>query len=179
MGRRKIEIKLVKDNNTRQVTFSKRRTGLFKKANELSILCGVEIAIIVFSPGNRPYSFGHPDVDVVVAKFLQQEPKSNRVQGCSSSDDDANLNKLNQQLANVMEQLHEVEEKSEVLDETLDQYKYQFEELQELHDLLVEFKDDVKQRVDEMEVVETMLMLKEQYVDFEENHVPSKRRRKG
>ncbi|KAE9610736.1 hypothetical protein Lal_00021251 [Lupinus albus] len=173
MGRRKIEIKLVKDNNTRQVTFSKRRTGLFKKANELSILCGVEIAIIVFSPGNRPYSFGHPDVDVVVAKFLQQEPKSNGVRGCSS-----NLDKLHQQLGNVMEQLREVEEKSEVLDETLNQYKYEFEELQELHDLLVEFKDDVKQRVEEMEVVETMLMLKEQRVDFEENHVPNKRIRK-
>ncbi|PWA79225.1 AGAMOUS-like 23 [Artemisia annua] len=40
-----------------QVTFSKRRSGLFKKASELSILCGVEIAIVVFSPAKKAFSF--------------------------------------------------------------------------------------------------------------------------
>ncbi|KAF8404800.1 hypothetical protein HHK36_009689 [Tetracentron sinense] len=70
MGRQKIEIKKINKENTRQVTFSKRRTGLFKKASELCILCGAEIAIIVFSPAGKAFSFGHPSVDSVVDRFL-------------------------------------------------------------------------------------------------------------
>ncbi|KHN09540.1 Agamous-like MADS-box protein AGL15, partial [Glycine soja] len=49
MGRGKIEIKRIDNASSRQVTFSKRRTGLFKKAQELSILCEAEVAVIVFS----------------------------------------------------------------------------------------------------------------------------------
>ncbi|XP_073148288.1 MADS-box transcription factor 6-like [Henckelia pumila] len=53
-----------------QVTFSKRRNGLFKKASELSIRCGAETALVVFSPGDKPYSFGHPSVETVATRFL-------------------------------------------------------------------------------------------------------------
>ncbi|KAJ6936612.1 Agamous-like MADS-box protein AGL61 [Populus alba x Populus x berolinensis] len=60
MGRRKIEMEMVKDSNSRQVTFSKRRTGVFKKANELATLCGVQIAIIVFSPGGNHFHLATP-----------------------------------------------------------------------------------------------------------------------
>ncbi|KAI3953190.1 hypothetical protein MKX01_042185 [Papaver californicum] len=60
MGREKIEIKRIEKEDVRQVTFSKRRGGVFKKAHELSTLCGAEIAIIVFSPAGKPFSFTHP-----------------------------------------------------------------------------------------------------------------------
>ncbi|CAN0854088.1 Agamous-like MADS-box protein AGL29 [Linum grandiflorum] len=73
MGRRKIEMKMVADKNCRQVTFSKRRTGLFKKAHELATLCAVQIAILVFSPGGKPFSFGSPDFDSVADKFLNED----------------------------------------------------------------------------------------------------------
>ncbi|KAI4367540.1 hypothetical protein MLD38_023269 [Melastoma candidum] len=53
-----------------QVTFSKRRAGLFKKASELATLCGVEIAVIVFSPGQKPFSFGNPSLNAVINRFL-------------------------------------------------------------------------------------------------------------
>ncbi|CAM8997471.1 unnamed protein product [Rhodiola kirilowii] len=69
-GRQKIEIKKIQKPDQRQVTFSKRRTGLFKKAGELSVLCGAEVAVIVFSEGSKPYTFGHPDVNKVVEKYL-------------------------------------------------------------------------------------------------------------
>nr|GEV95430.1 agamous-like MADS-box protein AGL62 [Tanacetum cinerariifolium] len=36
---------------SRQVTFSKRRKGLFKKASELCVLTGAKMAILVQSPG--------------------------------------------------------------------------------------------------------------------------------
>ncbi|KAA8519520.1 hypothetical protein F0562_013776 [Nyssa sinensis] len=53
MGRQKIEIKKIEKKNNLQVTFSKRRTGLFKKAAQLSALCGAEVAVIVMSPAKN------------------------------------------------------------------------------------------------------------------------------
>ncbi|OVA10841.1 Transcription factor [Macleaya cordata] len=69
-GRRKIEIKRIEKEDARQVTFSKRRVGLFKKASELCTLCAAETAVIVFSPAGKPYSFGHPSVDTIVDRYL-------------------------------------------------------------------------------------------------------------
>ncbi|XP_016482057.1 agamous-like MADS-box protein AGL27 [Nicotiana tabacum] len=57
MGRKKVEIKPIKDKNSRQVTFSKRRKGLLKKAKHLSILCDVDVAVVVFSNRRRLYDF--------------------------------------------------------------------------------------------------------------------------
>ncbi|RDY01948.1 MADS-box transcription factor 34, partial [Mucuna pruriens] len=49
MGRKKVEIKGIENKCTRQITFSKRRNGLMKKARELSILCDANVALVVFS----------------------------------------------------------------------------------------------------------------------------------
>lgn len=57
MGRVKLEIKRIDNNTNRQVTFSKRRNGLIKKAYELSILCDIDIALIMFSPSGRVSHF--------------------------------------------------------------------------------------------------------------------------
>lgn len=70
MGKRKREIKLVQDKQNRMVTFSKRRQGLFKKAKKLSILCGCEIAIVTFSGAGKAFSFGSPDPDTVIRRYL-------------------------------------------------------------------------------------------------------------
>ncbi|XP_039156193.1 MADS-box transcription factor 23-like [Eucalyptus grandis] len=50
MGRRKVEIRRIADKSSRQVTFSKRRGGLMKKARELAVLCDVDVALVVFQP---------------------------------------------------------------------------------------------------------------------------------
>nr|QPF20772.1 MADS-box family protein [Chrysanthemum x morifolium] len=55
MGRKKLEMKRIEDKSSRQVTFSKRRTGLMKKARHLSVLCDVDIAVIVFSALGKLY----------------------------------------------------------------------------------------------------------------------------
>ena len=57
MGRRKVVLKRIEDKSSRQVTFSKRRSGLMKKARELSILCDVEVALLVFSSRGKLYEF--------------------------------------------------------------------------------------------------------------------------
>ncbi|KAK7282611.1 hypothetical protein RIF29_11526 [Crotalaria pallida] len=179
MGRKKIEIKLVKDPNVRQVTFSKRRTGLFKKASELSILCGTEVAAVVFSPGNKPYSFAHPNVDAVAAEFLQQEPNSNEAHGSSSSNE-ANLDELNQQLLDLTNQSCEEAKKGKLYDEALKNQsnKTKLQDLQELHESAAELRCLIKERLNEMEAAEAMLVMKEQPVEFSENHVAKKKKRK-
>ncbi|BAT86911.1 hypothetical protein VIGAN_05024200 [Vigna angularis var. angularis] len=57
MVRKKIPIKKIVDVTARQVTFSKRKSGLLKKARELSLLCDAEIALIVFSPGGKLFDY--------------------------------------------------------------------------------------------------------------------------
>ncbi|XP_020221917.1 agamous-like MADS-box protein AGL29 [Cajanus cajan] len=168
MGRRKIEIVMVKNPNTRQVTFSKRRTGLFKKANELSILCGVEIAIVVFSPGNKPYSFGHPSVDVVAAKFLQQESDSNDdAQENNPFNEAAQIHTLNQQLCDVQAQIREEEKKGAKLDEGLEQYQVtqpSQSQYKELQDSFLKLQCRVKDCLDAIEVSECMMLLRQEPV---------------
>ncbi|XP_047980768.1 MADS-box transcription factor 23-like isoform X1 [Salvia hispanica] len=58
MGRGKIVIRRIDDMTSRQVTFSKRRNGLLKKAKELAILCDAEVALIIFSSTGKLYDFG-------------------------------------------------------------------------------------------------------------------------
>ncbi|GMI87936.1 hypothetical protein HRI_002462900 [Hibiscus trionum] len=70
LGRQKIEMKKMTNESRLQVTFSKRRAGLFKKASELNTLCGVELALVVFSPAKKVFCFGHPSVDTIVDRYL-------------------------------------------------------------------------------------------------------------
>ncbi|KAJ1376497.1 hypothetical protein SESBI_49894 [Sesbania bispinosa] len=69
-GRKKIEIKKLDKDSNKQVTFSKRRAGLFKKASELCILCNVHAAIIVFSPADKLFCFGQPNPETILTRYL-------------------------------------------------------------------------------------------------------------
>jgi len=71
MGRKKIEIKKVEKESQKQVTFSKRRQGLFRKTSELCVLCDVHAAIIVFSPGDKLFCFGQPDANSVLNSYIK------------------------------------------------------------------------------------------------------------
>ncbi|CAI9106596.1 OLC1v1005788C1 [Oldenlandia corymbosa var. corymbosa] len=57
-GRKKIEIRKIEEISSRNVTFTKRRQGLFKKARQLESMSGFKIAILVFSPAGNPFSYG-------------------------------------------------------------------------------------------------------------------------
>ncbi|XP_015691695.1 MADS-box transcription factor 31-like isoform X1 [Oryza brachyantha] len=57
MGRGKVELKKIENLTNRQVTFSKRRMGLLKKANELAILCDAQIGVIIFSGTGKMYEY--------------------------------------------------------------------------------------------------------------------------
>lgn len=57
MGRGKVVIQRIDNTTSRQVTFSKRRNGLLKKAKELAILCDAEVGLIIFSSTAKLYDF--------------------------------------------------------------------------------------------------------------------------
>nr|AGH39924.1 MADS domain protein [Enemion raddeanum] len=60
MGRGKIEIKRIENTTNRQVTYSKRRTGIVKKARELTVLCDAEVSLIMFSSTGKLSEFISP-----------------------------------------------------------------------------------------------------------------------
>ncbi|OWM63645.1 hypothetical protein CDL15_Pgr008188 [Punica granatum] len=57
MTRKRTEIKKIDNLSARQVTFTKRRRGLIKKAHQLSTLCDAEIALIIFSFTGKLFEF--------------------------------------------------------------------------------------------------------------------------
>ncbi|KAF2599156.1 hypothetical protein F2Q68_00012485 [Brassica cretica] len=69
MVRGKIEMKKIENATSRQVTFSKRRNGLLKKAYELSVLCDAQVSLIVFSQRGRLYEFSNSEYVVFILEF--------------------------------------------------------------------------------------------------------------
>lgn len=57
MAKEKIQIRKIDNATARQVTFSKRRRGLFKKAKELSVLCDADVALIIFSATGKLFEY--------------------------------------------------------------------------------------------------------------------------
>ena len=63
MVRGKTQMRRIENPTSRQVTFSKRRSGLLKKAFELSVLCDAEVALIIFSTRGKLYEFASSRYD--------------------------------------------------------------------------------------------------------------------
>lgn len=57
MVREKIQMKKIDNATARQVTFSKRRRGLFKKAEELAVLCDADVAVVIFSSAGKLFHY--------------------------------------------------------------------------------------------------------------------------
>ena len=81
MAIEKIKIKKIDNVTARRVTFSKRRRGLFKKAEELSVLCDAEVALIIFLATSKLFEFASSSMKDILGRYNLH---SN------------NLNKLNQ-----------------------------------------------------------------------------------
>lgn len=92
MGRGKVVLERIENKVNRQVTFSKRRNGLLKKACELSVLCDVDVALIIFSSRGKLFEFGSTDMNKILERYHQR---------CYSSGSSTNLDESDIQIEEV------------------------------------------------------------------------------
>ncbi|XP_020206928.1 truncated transcription factor CAULIFLOWER D isoform X2 [Cajanus cajan] len=71
MGRGRVVLERIENKINRQVTFSKRRSGLLKKAFELSVLCDAEIALIIFSSRGKLFQYSSTDINKIIERYRQ------------------------------------------------------------------------------------------------------------
>ncbi|XP_055829092.1 MADS-box protein AGL42-like isoform X2 [Solanum dulcamara] len=71
MVRGKVEMKRIENATSRQVTFSKRRNGVMKKAYELSVLCDAQVAIIIFSHKGKLYEFSSSSMQKTIDRYRE------------------------------------------------------------------------------------------------------------
>eukprot|EP00035_Acanthoeca_spectabilis_P039160 m.59552 g.59552 ORF g.59552 m.59552 type:complete len:333 (-) comp9468_c0_seq2:2331-3329(-) len=92
MGRKKIDIHYIEDAKKRKITLSKRKTGLLKKAYELSVLCGCEMAIVIFDSEQKLYTYGSRGIEKTIKKW--QGTKKQPVTDWSNDDFDESSGKF-------------------------------------------------------------------------------------
>ncbi|KAG5067511.1 hypothetical protein JHK86_011242 [Glycine max] len=65
MGRGKIEIKRIENSSNRQVTYSKRKNGILKKAKEISVLCDAQVSLIIFGVSGKMHEYISPSTTLI------------------------------------------------------------------------------------------------------------------
>ncbi|CAN6477883.1 unnamed protein product [Victoria cruziana] len=137
MGRGKVQLKRIENKISRQVTFSKRRNGLLKKAQEISVLCDAEVALIVFSNKGKLYEYS---TDASMARILDRYERYSHIEGDTLATD------LDSQEGWSLE-YKKLRSKFEMLQKT--QRQYMGEELEplsikELHQLELQLDSSLK-----------------------------------
>nr|AST22412.1 MADS-box protein SVP [Lansium domesticum] len=79
MAREKIQIKKIDNATARQVTFSKRRRGLFKKAEELSVLCDADVALIIFSATGKLFEYSSSSMKEILGRHHLQSKNLGKI----------------------------------------------------------------------------------------------------
>ncbi|XP_049355288.1 agamous-like MADS-box protein AGL16 [Solanum verrucosum] len=86
MGRGKILIRRIDNSTSRQVTFSKRRNGLLKKAKELAILCDAEVGVIIFSSTSKLHDYANTSMKSVIERYNKAKEDNTNKLGDPSSE---------------------------------------------------------------------------------------------
>ncbi|KAE8057069.1 hypothetical protein FH972_013789 [Carpinus fangiana] len=110
MAREKIKIKKIDNVTARQVTFSKRRRGLLKKAEELSVLCDAEVALIIFSATGKLFEFSSSSMKDILERYNLQYSNSLEKMGQPSLDlqlEHGNNIRLSKEVADKSQQLRQ------------------------------------------------------------------------
>ncbi|KAG8076445.1 hypothetical protein GUJ93_ZPchr0006g42358 [Zizania palustris] len=159
-GRR--EMRRIEDATSRQVTFSKRRSGLLKKAFELSVLCDAEVALVVFSPRGRLYEFASAnDLQRTINRYL------NHTKGISAhekGDGSFVMQKWKSEATTLGKKIEAIEEhKSKLLGEGLGTCSML--ELQELQVQLEQSLRSIRQKKQKM-LMDEILELREKEMNL-------------
>ncbi|XP_048128715.1 MADS-box transcription factor 23-like isoform X2 [Rhodamnia argentea] len=105
MVKGKIAIRKINCSKSRQVTFFKRRTGLLKKAKELSILCDAEIGVIIFSCTGKLYDYASTSMNSVIERYnkMKQDNQQQSITAAAIQFLQTETESLNQQLRCLQE----------------------------------------------------------------------------
>nr|ABJ96368.1 dam1 [Prunus persica] len=130
MMREKIKIKKIDNLPARQVTFSKRRRGIFKKAAELSVLCESEVAVVIFSATGKLFDYSSSSMKDVIERYQEH------INGAEKFDEPSI--ELQPEKENHIRLSKELEEKSRQLRQMKgeDLEELNFDELQKLEQLV-------------------------------------------
>ncbi|KAL6146498.1 hypothetical protein ACLB2K_057177 [Fragaria x ananassa] len=80
---RRSEIKKIEDLNAKQVTFSKRRNGLFRKAKRWSASYDAEVGVIVFSNTGKLYQFSSTSMEHTLLRYNNCQTTTSVARGSS------------------------------------------------------------------------------------------------
>ncbi|KAK4389018.1 Agamous-like MADS-box protein [Sesamum angolense] len=116
-GRQRIPMRLIQSQDGLYATFSKRRLGLYKKASELSTLCGIDVGIIIFSPTDNPYSFFHPSMESVIERYRNPNQPPSDLARIVEGHTRTRIVQLNKRLDEVQDMKEHVKEQEKYLDE--------------------------------------------------------------
>ncbi|KAF8008628.1 hypothetical protein BT93_K2326 [Corymbia citriodora subsp. variegata] len=142
MARGKIQMRRIENPTSRQVTFSKRRNGLLKKAYELSVLCEAEIGVIIFSQKGRLYEFSsNSEIRKTIDRYRR-----------STNDADTYEANMEQFILHLKQETMDMERKIELLEVSLRKLSGQclgscsINEIQEIGDQLERSLSSVRAR---------------------------------
>ncbi|BAT78452.1 hypothetical protein VIGAN_02112900 [Vigna angularis var. angularis] len=105
MTRAKIKIKKIDNITARQVTFSKRRRGLFKKAEELSVLCDADVGLIVFSSTGKLFDYSSSSMNDIIIKYNTHSPGMDKLDRPSLEMQLETATKLSKEIAERTQEL--------------------------------------------------------------------------
>lgn len=92
MGRGKVVVRRIENSTSRQVTFSKRRNGLLKKARELGVLCDAEVGVIIFSNTGKRYELATSSMKSIIERYEKYNVNSfEKLQINAFRDDNGNF----------------------------------------------------------------------------------------
>ncbi|XP_076928972.1 protein VERNALIZATION 1-like [Bidens hawaiensis] len=145
MGRGKVELKRIQDKVSRQVSFTKRRNGLMKKAHELSVLCDVDVAVFVFSGKNRLSEFSTGDSMPEILNRYQDYKQA----------DEAVRKIVREELTLQGRDVRTVDELTRIIQRDLNEHKVQHSDVTELCQLEKQTESVLRQ----VRTIKTQLML--------------------
>lgn len=155
----------IENATSRQVTFSKRRNGLLKKAFELSVLCDAEVALIIFSPRGKLYEFASSSMQDTIERYRRH---SRSAQTVNRSDEQNIQQHLKQETTNLMKKIELLEaSKRRLLGEGLGSCT--LEELQQIEQQLERSVSSVRARKNQVYKEQIELLKEKERALYAEN----------
>lgn len=160
-GRQKREIKKIENEKDRYIAFAKRKSGIYKKASEITTLCGAKVDILIYSPTGKSFVYGDPSLELLTRSRSNDHQQNRPREGCNIYEQLVEERKkmeiveLNEKNDALMDEMYVEKEREKELDEILknrdscgwweaDMDDVSFEEAKEMEAFLMDLKKKLK-----------------------------------